>query len=147
MTSPALTIDLGFSSHNIEGCPAPTAFKALKNLQRAEYGYRPLVYICSPYSADVEKNVELGRALCTHAVSRHKIPLAPHLHFPQFMDDTDADDRELAMFFNRILLSKCEAIWVYTGLVSTGMRAEIEWARHLELPITYFDSDFEEVAP
>jgi hypothetical protein len=25
------------------------------------------------------------------------------------------------------------------------MRAEIEWARHLELPITYFDADFEEV--
>lgn len=50
------------------------------------------------------------------------------------------------MFFNRILLSKCEAIWVYTACVSAGMRVEIEWARHLELPFTYFDADFEEVA-
>lgn len=34
----------------------------------------------------------------------------------------------------------------YADRVSAGMRAEIEWARHLELPITYFDADFEEVA-
>lgn len=74
-----------------------------------------------------------------------KIPLAPHLLFPQFMDDTDASERELAMFFNRILLSKCEAIWGYTARVSAGMRAEIEWAHHLELPITYFDADFQEL--
>lgn len=103
MTTTALNIDLGFSPHNTKGYPDPTAFKALKNLQRAEYGYRPLVYICSPYSGDVENNGELARALCAHAVSRHKIPLAPHLLFPQFMDDSDASDRELAMFFNRIL--------------------------------------------
>ena len=95
MTSPALTIDLGFSPHNIEGYPDPTAFKVLKKLQRAEYGYRPLVYICSPYSGNVENNVELARALCAHAVSRHKIPLAPHLHLPQFVDDSDASEREL----------------------------------------------------
>ncbi|WP_281707322.1 DUF4406 domain-containing protein [Corynebacterium argentoratense] len=144
MTTTALTTDLGFSPHNMEGYH-PTAYKALKSLQRAEYGYRPLVYICSPYAGAVENNVELARALCAHAVARRKIPLAPHLLFPQFMDDTDVSKRELAMFFNRILLSKCEAIWVYTARVSAGMRAEIEWAHHLELPITYFGADFEEV--
>ena len=62
------------------------------------------------------------------------------------MNDTDPADHELAMFFNRVLLSKCEAIWVYTARVSVGMRAEIEWAHPLELPIKYFDADFEEVA-
>ena len=46
--------------------------------------------------------------------------------FPQFMDDTEASNCELALFFNRILLSKCEAIWVYTARVSAGVRAEIE---------------------
>ncbi|WOH93777.1 DUF4406 domain-containing protein [Corynebacterium urealyticum] len=145
MMTTAPGIDLGFSPHNTEGYPDPTAFKALKNLQRAEYSYRPLVYICSPYSGDIDLNVELARALYTHAASQHKIPLAPHLLFPQFMDDNDPSERELAMFFNRILLSKCEAIWVYTARFSAGMRAEIEWAHHLELPIAYFDADFEEV--
>lgn len=70
MTTTALTADLGFSPHNTEGYSDPTSYKALKNLQRAEYGYRPLVYICSPYSGDIENNVELARALCAHAVSR-----------------------------------------------------------------------------
>ncbi|MCQ9371633.1 hypothetical protein NQ024_10355 [Corynebacterium sp. 35RC1] len=45
MTTTALTAELSFSPHNTEGYPDLTAFKALKNVQRAEYGYRPLVYI------------------------------------------------------------------------------------------------------
>lgn len=93
MTTNALNIDLGFSPYNMEGYPDPTAFKALTNLQRAEYVYRPLVYICSPYFGDTKNNVELARASCAHALSRHKIPLAPHLLFPQFMDYTDASER------------------------------------------------------
>lgn len=126
MTTTGLTTDLGFSPHNTEGYPDPTAYKALKNLQRAEYGYRPLVYICSPYSGDTENNVELARALCAHAVSRRKIPLAPHLIFPQFMDDTDANDHELAMFFNRILLSEFEAIWGYTACFMTSVSRDAQ---------------------
>lgn len=147
MITTFLHAELGFSPHNIEGYPDPTAYRALKNLQRAEYGYRPLVYICSPYSGDVEANMELAQTFCAHAVARCKIPLAPHLLFPQFMDDNDPETRELALFFNRILLSKCEAIWVYTARVSVGMRVEIEWAHHFDLPIKYFDADFEEVTP
>lgn len=42
------------------------------------------------------------------------------------MNDDDPDERELAMFFNRILLSHCEAMWVHTPRVSAGMRIEIE---------------------
>lgn len=82
MTSTIANFNLGFSPHNVEGYPDPTALKALKSLQRAEYGYRPVVYICSPYSGDVENNVELARAFCAHAVARNKIPLATHLHYP-----------------------------------------------------------------
>lgn len=49
MTATVLSsLGVGFSPRNIEGYPDPTAFKALKSAQRAEYGYRPLVYICSP---------------------------------------------------------------------------------------------------
>ena len=138
--------DIEIPRKNREGYADPTMYQALKQIQKAEYGYRPLVYICSPYAGDTETNVEIAREFCATAVARRVIPLAPHLLFPQFMNDTDPADHELAMFFNRVLLSKCEAIWVYTARVSVGMRAEIEWAHHLELPIKYFDADFEEVA-
>lgn len=141
------TLDIGISKKNIEGYPDPTCYKALKDIQRAEYGYRPLVYICSPYSGDVEANVQLAQRFCAFAVSAGQIPLTPHLHFPQFMDDIDPDARELAMFFNRILLSKCEQLWAYIGQVSAGMRAEIDWAHQMDIPVRFFDADFQEVHP
>ena len=141
------TLDVGIPKKNIAGYPDPTCYKALKEIQRAEYGYRPLVYICSPYSGDVEENVRLARRFSAFAVSAGQIPLAPHLHFPQFMDDTDPDARELAMFFNRILLSKCEQLWAYIGRVSAGMRAEIDWAQQMDIPVRFFDADFQEVHP
>lgn len=146
MTTPAMsTVEFGIPKKNAEGYLDPTSFKALQSVQRTEFGYRPLAYICSPYSGDVESNVELAREFSAFAVSQRMIPLTPHLLYPQFMNDSDPDERELAMFFNRILLTKCEEIWVYTGRVSSGMRTEIAWAHELELPVRYFNRDFTEV--
>ena len=105
------TLDIGFSKKNTEGYLDLTSYHALKKLQREQFGYRPLVYISSPYSGDVQANVELARKICGFAMGAGKIPFAPHLHYPQFMDDADPDQRELAMFFNRVLLAKCEALW------------------------------------
>lgn len=136
---------LGLSRRNARGYADPTSYRVLKKLQQAESMLRPLTYMCSPYSGDVQANTALARQFCGFAISAGQIPLAPHLLFPQFMDDHDPDERELAMSFNRVLLSRCDAVWVYTGQVSKGMRAEIEWARQLELPVRYFDVDFQEV--
>ena len=140
-------LDIGIPRRNADGVPDPTFYRALKEVQCAEYGYRPLVYICSPYSGDIEANVELARRFSAFAVAAREIPLAPHLHYPQFMDDADRDARELAMFFNRILLSKCEQLWAYIGRVSAGMRAEIDWAHQMDIPVRFFDADFQEVHP
>ena len=49
--------------------------------------YRPLVYICSPYAGDIEKNTENARRYSRFAADRNGIPIAPHLLFPQFMDE------------------------------------------------------------
>ena len=130
---------------NAEGYMDMTAFEGLKRAQRTQFGWRPLVYICSPYSEDVEANVEIARRFCRVALQRRTIPIAPHLLFPQFMDDTVPDERELAMFMNRILLSRMDAIWVYADRISTGMRQEIEWAYVQGTPIKYFNTGFEEI--
>ena len=122
-----------------------TAFEGLKRAQRTRFGWRPLVCICSPYSGDIEANVELARRFCRAAVQRRAIPVAPHLLFPQFMDDAVPGERELAMFMNRIVLSRMDAIWVYADRISTGMRQEIEWAYVRGTPIKYFNTGFEEI--
>lgn len=129
---------------NAEGYLDLTAFEALKRAQRKTFGYRPLVYICSPYSGDIEVNVAVAREFCRVAVARRKIPFAPHLLFPQFMNDRDPGERELAVFFNRILLAHCEAVWVHAEHLSAGMHQELQWARSLGLPVKYFTTNFEE---
>ncbi|WP_442316364.1 DUF7768 domain-containing protein [Actinomyces minihominis] len=130
---------------NAEGYMDMTAFEGLKRAQRTRFGWRPFVYICSPYSGDVEANVELARRFCRVAVQRRTIPVASHLLFPQFMDDAVSGERELAMFMNRIVLSRMDAIWVYADRISTGMRQEIEWAYVQGTPIKYFNTGFGEI--
>ena len=76
---------------NNEGYASPTEYEAINRIQREETKkkYRPLVYICSPFShGDVKENVRNARHYCRYAVNNHAIPFAPHLLFPQFMNDS-----------------------------------------------------------
>jgi hypothetical protein len=131
------------------GHPDPTADAAIANVMReakaAKSRYRPLVYVASPYAGDVEANVRLARECCAFVVRQGCIPLAPHLHYPQFMDDGSRDERGLALFFALVLLGKCDELWAFGETVSEGMRGEISKARRRGIPIRYFNSDFEEV--
>ena len=107
--------------------------------------YRPLVYICSPLSGDVSGNTEKARQFCRFALEQGQIPLAPHLLFPQFMDDSDPVERELAIFMDVILLGKCSELWVFGDLITEGMNTEIEVAKRRRQPIRYFNNECQEV--
>ena len=109
--------------------------------------YRPLVYICSPLSGDVDGNMEKARQYCRFALEQGQIPLAPHLMFPQFMDDDDSEERELAIFMDIVLMGKCNEVWVFDESLSEGMRIEIDRARKRKQPIRYFAADMKEVKP
>lgn len=126
---------------NSEGYPDPTPYEALKTVKV----YRPLVYICSPFAGDTEENIKRARGYCRLAVSRGCIPLAPHLHYPQFMDDGDRQQRELGLWFALILLGECSELWVFGERISSGMAAEIAKAERRGMPTRYFDSKGEEV--
>lgn len=128
--------------YNAEGYPDPTAYNALLAIEREEKAkpYLPLVYIASPFAGDPERNTERARGYCRLAVSKGCIPLAPHLFYPQFMDDDDCETRELAIFFALVLLGKCDEIWVFGERRSEGMEREIAKARKRNMPIRYFNS-------
>jgi len=122
---------------NSEGCPDPTT---------AEYKqYRSMVYICSPFAGDAEYNISRARRYCRFAVSEGCIPLAPHLHYPQFMDDLDKESRELGLTFAQFLLTKCDEVWVFGNRISDGMAREIAKAKELAIPIRFFSEKCEEV--
>lgn len=133
---------------NSEGYPDPTAYEALlliEKEERALRAFRPIVYICSPYAGDIEKNVKDARVYSRFAVDKGFIPVAPHLLFPQFMDDTDPQEPELGLFFGNALMSKCSEVWVFGSAISPGMQVEIKRARWKNYRLRYFTEDLEEV--
>ena len=132
---------------NSEGYPDPTAGEALSQIAVKEKqslrAFRPIVYICSPFSGDVEGNVANARR--RFAVDKGYIPIAPHLLFPQFLDDNNPAERELGLFFGNALMSKCAEVWVFGSRISSGMEAEIERAKWKDYRLRYFTEECQEV--
>lgn len=135
---------MAISKFNSEGYYDPTTYEALSKVEQEERAarYRPLVYICSPFSGDISGNIDRARKYSRFAVDNQAIPLAPHLLFPQFMDD--AAERELAMFMDLVLLGRCEELWVFGENISEGMSAEIGKAKRRNMKIRYFTEDCKE---
>ena len=121
---------------NHEGYADSTAYAALTNVARQNR----FTYICSPYRDNPRVNIMRARQYCKFAVSKGRIPLAPHLYFPQFM--SDATEREAAMQMNFELLRLCNEVWVFGDKITEGMAAEIERARK----VRYFNTKCEEVS-
>ena len=140
------------SKYNSEGYFDPTTYEALTRIEKeeravkaAKTGYRPIVYICSPFAGDIDGNTKKARQYCRFAVEQNAIPLALHLLFPQFLDDSISAERELAMQMNLVLLGKCSELWVFGSTVSRGLAVEIERARQRNQRIRYFNETLEEV--
>ena len=157
---------------NSEMYPDPTAYHALTKIQKEEKAsrYRPLVYICSPYSGDIAGNTEKAIKYCRFAVDNNAIPLAPHLLFPQFMDEEikycrfavdnnaiplaphllfpqfmdEERERDLAIFMDMVLIGRCEQLWVFGETITEGMQAEINKANKKGIKIRHFTDLYKE---
>lgn len=133
---------MGVSRFNGEGYYDPTPHQAVSNMDKEARKWRPLVYVCSPYAGDVERNVKNATRYCRFAVDAGAIPLAPHLLFPQFL--SEERERELALFMGMVLLGKCEEVWVFGDRISDGMSAEIAKAEKRNMKVRYFTDGLEE---
>ena len=139
---------MGINKFNSEGYYDPTTYEALSAMEKKERAgirpFRPLVYICSPFSGNIERNRTNARRYSRHAVNAGYIPLAPHLLFPQFLDDTNPEERSLGLFFGNVLMDRCSEVWVFGGTVSKGMAAEIARAKRKHIPLRFFTEDLKE---
>jgi len=139
---------MSINMRNSEGYYDPTAYEALTKIEqeaKAIRAFRPVVYICSPFAGDVVKNQEHARTYCRFAVETGYIPIAPHIYFTQFMNDNDRKERDLALFMDIVLLSKCAELWVFGEKITNGMSIEIEKAKRKGQLIRYFTESCEEV--
>jgi hypothetical protein len=133
---------------NAEGYADPTAYDALTIIEKEERAlraFRPIVYICSPYAGDTESNIKAAQKYSRFAVNKGYIPIAPHLLFPQFMNDANPTERKLGLFFGNALMSKCSEVWVFGERISAGMESEIKRARWKNYRLRYFSESCEEV--
>lgn len=133
------------NAYNSERYNDPTAEAAINRVLAGEPRYRPLVYICSPFAGDIEGNVQRARTYCRFAIMQGAIPLAPHLLYPQFMDDGNEAERELGLFMGIVLLGFCKEVWVFGNTLSPGMECEVAKARKRGIPVRYFNAQCKEV--
>ena len=136
------------SMYNSEGYKDPVVYEALTRVEaeeraaRAAAAYRPLVYICSPYAGDIEKNTYRARAFSRFAVEKKYIPIAPHLLCPQYLNEET--ERWLGLKMGFVFMGKCEEIWVFGDVISEGMASEIDKAKRMRKKIRYFTDDLQE---
>ena len=109
-----------------------------------------LIYICSPYRPvdiapktaplkeieriqkhEIAANIDRARRACRIVVALGMIPMAPHIYFTQFMDDTVETERKRGMDFGLRWLAECDELWVFGERISEGMAAEIARAKEL----------------
>ena len=134
---------------NAEGYMDLVPYQAIANIERemkaeTRIGFRPLVYICAPFSGDVEANKKKATVFAEYAYQNECIPITPHLLFP-FMNVENKQERELALHMDLILMGKCQEVWVLSENITAGMSAEIEKAQRRRQTVRYFRNDFTEV--
>lgn len=131
---------------NAEKYPDPTAYKAIKRVRVKKTHYRPLVYICSRYAGDIDRNVEAAIKYSRFAIDQGCIPMTVHLLYPQILDDSNPKERKLGLFFGEVLLDVCREIWIFAdGEYSSGMQKEYEHALKKGYTIRYFTEALEEI--
>lgn len=139
---------MGIDRYNAEKYPDPTAYEALTNIhneERSIKAFRPIVYICSPYSGNVAENTAAARKYSRFAVDSGCLPITPHLLYPQFLDDRDPYERKLGIRFGDILMDRCAEVWVFGQHISAGMKMEINRAQRKGYALRFFDADCKEV--
>jgi len=92
---------------------------------------RPFAYVCSPYRGDTEANAEKARGYCREVFEAGYSPLAPHLFFPQFLNDNIPKEREAGMEMAAALLPQCRVLVVCGDDITEGMASEIRLAQEL----------------
>jgi hypothetical protein len=103
------------------------------------------VFICSPYRGDVEKNVEIAKRVIRHVLFRGDIPIAPHLYFPQFLDETSQVDRIQGIKMGVELMKDCDELWLIGTKITSGMEFELEAAKKIGIKVKLYDENMSRI--
>ena len=94
-----------------------------------------IIYVASPYAGDIQKNTEFAKRACRHVMNEGHAFFAPHLLYPQLLNDANPHERQTGLDMGIAMLSRCDELWCYGDRVSPGMCLEIEEAGRLGIPV------------
>lgn len=105
-------------------------------------------YVASQLRGDEAKHINLAiqhaRFLLewqrSKGFNQIELPKTSHVEYPLILNDSDFDDRELGLQAGLDFIEWCERVHVFikNNIVSSGMMAEISWAKTLDKPIVYW---------
>lgn len=100
------------------------------------------IYVISPFRGDIPTTRDANRwraqQICRAIMGAGHLPFAPHLFFPQFLDDDDPEQRAKGIMWGHELLmyGGFERAWYYPkrggpieDTISMGMQEDIDAAR------------------
>ncbi len=109
-----------------------------------------LVFLAHPVGAPtlIEHRANLARAkrwlaFLIRAFPQHAFTM-PYLQYCEVLDDSDADDRARGIAMDRVVLRRCDELWLIGGRISRGMNDELEYATEHEIPVHNYISWGEE---
>ena len=94
------------------------------------------VYVCAPLSGDIEENLKKVKAYTAYALRCGTAPVVPHF-YALCLNDNDPKDREIGMAAGTSLLWLCDEIWVFGDTVTSGMKAELQFGKSLNIRIRH----------
>ena len=99
------------------------------------------VFICSPYRGDIKGNTEKAKFYATISAKARSVPIAPHLYFPQFLDEHSSTERMTGIEMGLELMDTCDEVRVFGFNITEGMKFELDHAREKHIPVRLYDED------
>lgn len=68
------------------------------------------IFICSPFGGDLKGNSEKATRYCRKAYEEGCLPIAPHLMFPQFLNEYSLKERTDGISMGLELMQECDEV-------------------------------------
>lgn len=107
------------------------------------HGDKKPIFVCSRYKGNVQKHVQQARDICRKLIIDFKArPFAPHLFYPNFLNDNITEERLIALNQSYYHITQCDCMLVVIeDEISEGMKTEIEFAKEYGTEIFYCKYD------
>lgn len=97
------------------------------------------IFICSPFRGNIEENTQAAQFFAKVIIGTGRIPIAPHLYFPQFLDEDNPNERMNGIEMGLELMDVCDEVYVLGFNITEGMRFELNHAREKRISVRLYD--------